>query len=86
MSFSFFARRLLDREPMVVIATGIGVLGIATAAFVPRIRHSLGYNVDQYYGWEDPDTGLMRAPRTRGKLTWEKPEIGAKPELVIRDE
>lgn len=45
-----FLKYYLDCEPMVVVACGLGGIGIATAAIAPRVRDSLGYDTTQYFG------------------------------------
>lgn len=43
MSFSRFMRRSLDKDPMVVLATVLGLTGVAFALCGPPIRRALGY-------------------------------------------
>ena len=35
---------------MVVVACGLGGIGLGSALIVPRIRNALGYDTTQYYG------------------------------------
>ena len=48
--FRRFLHRLTDREPVVVFAGAIGLLGISMPLFVPSIRASMGFDTTQYHG------------------------------------
>ena len=41
---------MTDREPVVVFAGAIGLLGISMPLFVPSIRASMGFDTTQYHG------------------------------------
>mmetsp|Transcript_19073 Transcript_19073/g.31240 ORF Transcript_19073/g.31240 Transcript_19073/m.31240 type:complete len:86 (-) Transcript_19073:47-304(-) len=58
--FGRLVRTTLDKEPAVAFAFGLAGIGIATAFFAPRIRYQLGYDTDQYFGFDDPETGKLK--------------------------
>ena len=45
-----FLRRSADREPVLVLATALGVVGLAAGALGPPIRRGMGKDASQYYG------------------------------------
>ena len=49
-----FFRRVLDKEPAVIIGASMGITGFLVGSLGPKIRYQLGYPVDQAYGMEDP--------------------------------
>ncbi|ETV89412.1 hypothetical protein H257_00703 [Aphanomyces astaci] len=51
-----FARYYFDREPVVVLATALGAVGVLAPLVVVPIRRSLGYPTDQYDGPIIPDS------------------------------
>jgi len=82
-------RRGLDEEPMVVVASALGVLGVVVATVAPRVRFALGYDAEQYFQDEDPFTGKRRGEpvvKPGQMMAWRREEVGAKPQFVERDE
>jgi hypothetical protein len=67
-----FLKRSLDKEPIVVLATFLGVTSTLAVVVVPPIRHSLGWPTEQVYGVEAATKDLPAS-------SWSKSAPGASP-------
>jgi hypothetical protein len=60
-SLKRFFLRSLDREPMVVVATALGLVGVSFALLGPKIRKRLGYETFQWHGVDHEKLAVEKA-------------------------